>query len=275
MTQLKAEDVPAGATSEFVGGDGVLFDHVGCRGCGYDLMGLRADGGCPECGKAVGESVAEAVRLAAAKRRVVDAGWWGQVESGACIVGGTAFLRLVFMINGGKPSPDMCVAMLFLAVIAGFGWRILTKPRPGFEKVEEINQGRVRARWAAVTAEFGVAVVWMPALALAPTGAGRVVVVAFAAVFIAAAATMVKQYWPLAIGTGFAQHQTSWDLCYWGVMGALCAAVVAMGISQVLPTPGGWGLAAAATVGGGCYLYALALMCLAGKQAEEGRGGKV
>ncbi len=262
------EQSVAGEAMRFVGGDGLICDHVICRGCGYDLMGLPSGGVCPECGKVIEESRLEAVAREDGLKRVVDAGWWGEVETGACILECTAFMRLVFMIGGGKASGEMLLGMVFVGLIGCYGWRVITKVRPGFEGVADVEFGRVRARWAGMAAELLVAVMWVPIKAL-ESDVGRVAVVGLAGMAVWWGARELYGYWPRVIGEVFARYQGKWGVCYMGVCMGLAGVVAATGVGQFWAEAEDWLLGASVVGGGGCYLYSLLILALAGWEAQR------
>jgi hypothetical protein len=225
-------------------------------------MGLPVGGSCPECGKRIEESRLAAVAREELLRGTVDAGWWGAVETGACIAGCGALMRVVFVLSNGKPSGELFGVMLFFGMIAGYGWWQVTRVRPGFEEAEGLERRRWKTRLGATGAEVLMAVLWMPM----GSGVWRVGVFGMVAVAVWWAVRELYRYWPRVIGKEFVASRGAWGVCYAGGIGALGAAVVAMGFGSAFPAYVGMVCLA---VGGGCYLGALLILCSAGRKVWE------
>lgn len=151
-------------------------DDILCVGCGYDLRNLPVDGPCPECGRAIAESV-DGRRLTAA-----DPTWLKRLATGQALIAAgvpVAFVALclipllmmvVFGVmavgitwtNAVQDAIDSTVTLLFATVLIGIllcviGAILVTAPDPSERDAEHALSGRNLARWGlALTVVFAV-----------------------------------------------------------------------------------------------------------------------
>ena len=83
-----APQVSAPVAPDTPGNALVLRDDVACEACRYNLRGLSEGGPCPECGHAVGASLAT-LRVSRALRGPPDAAWARRIREGAWLSLGT------------------------------------------------------------------------------------------------------------------------------------------------------------------------------------------
>ena len=153
-------------------------DAIFCVGCGYDLRSLPVDGPCPECGRAIAESLGGR-RLAAADPRWLARLALGQsliswglplggpcgggrwALAGFCVIPLLGIAIAILSLMGGLSSTALriVVASLMVAVVGGtvlvwIGAILVTAPDPGANDTEATNSARRLARWG-MTATIG------------------------------------------------------------------------------------------------------------------------
>jgi len=137
-------------------------DAIFCVGCGYDLRSLPVDGPCPECGRAIAESLGGR-RLAAA-----DARWLARLAIGQSMVDRGLHLALisfgvmpliaigfgVLLFYGSFIAatveiifPVLLVVLLIGTGLVWFGAMLVTAPDPSESGEEPPQSARRLARW--------------------------------------------------------------------------------------------------------------------------------
>ena len=136
-------------------------DAIFCVGCGYDLRNLPVDGPCPECGRAIAESL-DGRRLAAADTR-----WLTRLATGQTLVDRGLHLALIsfgvmplFAIAFGVLRyvnapigrfeilfPILLVLLLIGIGLVWFGAMLVTAPDPSERGEEPPHSARRLARW--------------------------------------------------------------------------------------------------------------------------------
>lgn len=115
-----------------------LVDHVPCRHCGYDLMGLPGDGDCPECGTSI---LGSNVPSRSSRRTVsVRHGHLGDAPLSYLIPLQLGLLGLAFGIVGtmisarlvasADFSPVLALAFLALSLVWVFSTMLVVRRRP-------------------------------------------------------------------------------------------------------------------------------------------------
>ncbi len=137
-------------------------DAIFCVGCGYDVRNLPIDGPCPECGRAIAESL-DGRRLAAADTR-----WLARLAIGQALVDRGLHIALIsfgvmplFAIGFGVLTffdapiagtveivfPIMLVLLLIGIGLVWFGAMLVTAPDPSESGEEPPHSARRLARW--------------------------------------------------------------------------------------------------------------------------------
>ena len=175
-------------------------DAMFCVGCGYDLRNLPVDGPCPECGRAIAESLGGR-RLAAA-----DARWLTRLAIGQSLVTWGLHVALVCfcllpmlgILNGillslGIRLPNGVVVVL-LAMPFGFliglgvvwlGALLVTAPDPSESGAEPLHSARRLTRWglaAAIVSIFLAILVTRLPVGVSAIAVARIVLQILAAV---------------------------------------------------------------------------------------------
>jgi hypothetical protein len=157
-------------TAEFVGT--VIAPSVDCRGCGYDLQGLRVDGRCPECGAPLAPTIEALLDPATARlprlanpRGVGNALWWLTV----ILVVALALLVITPVWNRvglpdrvwGIPLPSSLPILACIAACLGLLPVAVLRPAPGSETAAAVRW----ELWLLVIGLLGLAVgavtLWM------------------------------------------------------------------------------------------------------------------
>jgi hypothetical protein len=142
-----------------------------CLQCGYPLIGLGADGACPECGLAVAESI-ERSELARS-----GVGHLYRLRIGAAILGWTGLFAIVILMIGALGRryelrevipPVWRLATLlkvrFVFVLGSYiapllliaGWFLLSRRRPGSTESPIERRTRWVSRISLIVAGFGM-----------------------------------------------------------------------------------------------------------------------
>ncbi|TDJ57845.1 MAG: hypothetical protein E2O40_02380 [Planctomycetota bacterium] len=156
-------------------------DAIFCVGCGYDLRTLPIEGPCPECGRAIAESLGGR-RLAAA-----DSRWLARLATGQSLVSwglplaivGFCLMPLLGMVMGilsymgglSVTAMFIVLAILAVAVVSGLvlvwiGAILVTAPDPSESDTEAPDSARRLARWGLASTIgiifLAVVVAWLP-----------------------------------------------------------------------------------------------------------------
>jgi len=153
-------------------------DAIFCVACGYDVGNLPIDGACPECGRAIAETLGGR-RLAAADPRWLSrlvlgqsliswglpfgsprgGGWRAMV--GFCLIPLLATVIGILSLTGGLSTTGLRIVIgsLMVAIVGGMalvwiGAILVTVPDPGESPTEAPNSARRLARWG-IAATFG------------------------------------------------------------------------------------------------------------------------
>ncbi len=136
--------------------NGCISKELSCRGCGYNLQGLRPEGLCPECGTSIVRSIY------GDKLRYSDPAWISRLARGTLwiIIGlftSTIGAFLIEISKAGLSAFGMVSQTLMQAIggllgtslsiitIIGVWW--LTSPDPGQFETESKFSARVIGRW--------------------------------------------------------------------------------------------------------------------------------
>lgn len=139
--------------------DGRISENLHCRGCGYNLRGLRAEGACPECDVSIALSIREGLL------RYADPDWLERLARGALTVlvsyiaitvvsmfGGFASMLLM---NFGPRAFRFALGVLTiisvaisLVIVLGVWW--LTTPEPAMRDRETGLTARRIARYGVL-----------------------------------------------------------------------------------------------------------------------------
>ena len=137
-------------------------DAIFCVGCGYDLRSLPVEGPCPECGRAIAQSLGGR-RLAAA-----DSHWLARLATGQAMVDRGLHLALIsfgvmpllgigfgvlsfygssIAATVGLIFPVLLVVLVIGAGLVWFGAMLVTAPDPSESPEEPPHSARRLARW--------------------------------------------------------------------------------------------------------------------------------
>ena len=98
---------------------GAIADDLPCLDCGYNLRGLRREGMCPECGRAVEDA------LSGGRVRFADPGWIDRVANGCgWLAAGLLVSLLNCQITGAEPLLFLVFDVLPLGLILLGVWRL-------------------------------------------------------------------------------------------------------------------------------------------------------
>jgi len=127
-----------------------------CKGCGYDLTGLRYGGRCPECGKVIrygrAFEIKERDRLQDAPRLYIRL---VQIAFALLVVGAPGVIALALLLAGagggaGVRVEDGALWALPLTVCWSLGVGILSHPKPSTERVRRTLTDELPLRVATV-----------------------------------------------------------------------------------------------------------------------------
>lgn len=201
MTQL---DAPLDPSSTAATDNAMVVDDANCSRCGYNLIGLPANGVCPECGQPVVDSL-KGFQLEYASREYIE-----KIRSGHSFILNGILIQIVFSILSfvvsiafGVGSPGATGVPLLLqagaiacATVILMGYLKATELDPGFVRSDK-PMGARRVVRVAATAQVAIAVILLPlpllaGMSLSPTlvqvatfGFGLLNMAAWAAQFFA------------------------------------------------------------------------------------------
>lgn len=145
---------PPDAATALLDADGRVRISVPCMQCGYNLRTLTAEGRCPECGRAVGESLDLYRSFTGGElNESLRCGMWllafgtGVFSLPGLIV--VALIILVFDVGGGSDSCGV-VTLVLAAIIQLAGFVILTQRMAQLSP--QVQTLRRTARWLVAAA---------------------------------------------------------------------------------------------------------------------------